>query len=45
MQSPKNIFSNMGIDINDQTFWEQGLLEIETMLVETTALAKKLGKI
>ena len=43
--SPKNIFSNMGIDINDQTFWEQGLLEIETMLVETTALAKKLGKI
>ncbi|PKL52115.1 MAG: hypothetical protein CVV37_02790 [Nitrospira bacterium HGW-Nitrospira-1] len=43
--SPKNIFKNLGIDITDKTFWEKGLDEVEMLLEETTALAKKLGKI
>jgi oligoendopeptidase F len=43
--SPKNIFGRLGIDITDQTFWEKGLDEVESLLEETTALAKKLGKI
>lgn len=44
-KSPKDIFSDMGIDITDKNFWEQGLDEIEQLLDETEALAKKLGKI
>jgi oligoendopeptidase F len=44
-QSPKTVFSDMGIDIADANFWEQGLDEIETLLHETEQLAKKLGKI
>jgi oligoendopeptidase F len=43
--SPKNIFRNLGIDITDKTFWDKGLDEVETLLKETTSLAKKLGKI
>lgn len=43
--SPKNIFLRMGIDITNQEFWNEGLLEIETLLKETEELAKKMGKI
>ena len=43
--SPKNIFGKLGINIADRTFWDNGLDEIEKLLDETTALAKKLGKI
>jgi oligoendopeptidase F len=43
--SPKNIFGKLGINIADKTFWDNGLDEIEKLLDETTALAKKLGKI
>ena len=43
--SPKNIFGNLGIDITDKTFWDNGLDEVERLLEETTSLAKKLGKI
>ncbi len=43
--SPKNLFKNLGIDITDKSFWEEGLKEIESLLNETEALAKKLGKI
>jgi oligoendopeptidase F len=44
-KSPKDIFSDMDIDITDKKFWEQGLDEIETLLNDTEVLAKKLGKI
>jgi oligoendopeptidase F len=43
--SPKNIFRKLGIDITDVTFWVKGLDEVETLLEETTGLAKRLGKI
>lgn len=43
--SPKNIFTKMGIDIADAAFWESGLNEVNHLLEETEALAKKLGKI
>ncbi len=43
--SPKNIFSKLGIDISDRRFWEKGIGEIENLLNETESLAKKLGKI
>ena len=43
--SPKNIFSRLGIDIADRTFWDRGLDEVENLLNETTQLAAKLGKI
>lgn len=43
--SPKNIFAKMGIDITDSAFWESGLNEVNYLLEETEALAKKLGKI
>lgn len=44
-QSPSNIFKNIGIDITTESFWNAGLAEIENLLNETEALAKKLGKI
>jgi len=44
-KSPKAIFADMGIDITNKSFWEQGLNEIDQLLTETEALAKKLGKI
>jgi len=44
-QSPQDIFADMRIDITDKTFWEQGLNEIDQLLKDTEALAKKLGKI
>jgi oligoendopeptidase F len=43
--SPKNIFMKMGIDITDKEFWRKGIAEVEVLLKETEALAKKLGKI
>jgi oligoendopeptidase F len=43
--SPKNIFSKLGIDITGKKFWEKGILEVENLLAETETLAKKLGKI
>jgi oligoendopeptidase F len=42
--SPKNIFSRLGVDISDEQFWNKGLNEVEELLNETMALAKKLGK-
>lgn len=43
--SPKNIFSNLGVDITDRKFWERGINEVDTLLKDTEILAKKLGKI
>lgn len=43
--SPRNIFYNLGIDISDEGFWLKGLSEVEALLKETTALARKLGKL
>ncbi len=43
--SPRNIFLKLGIDITDRTFWNSGLDEVENLLKETTALARRLGKI
>lgn len=43
--SPRNIFHKLGIDITDRAFWNRGLDEVEALLRETTALARKLGKI
>ncbi len=43
--SPKNIFGNLGIDIGDAGFWGKGLDEVDVLLGETIALAKKLKKI
>jgi oligoendopeptidase F len=42
--SPKNIFSRLGVDISDEQFWNKGLDEVEELLNETMGLAKKLGK-
>ncbi len=44
-ESPRNIFLKMGIDIADASFWEKGIGQIERLLMDTEALAKKLGKI
>lgn len=44
-KSPKEIFSEMDIDITKKEFWEKGLKEIENLLNETEELARKLGKI
>lgn len=41
--SPKEIFAKMGININDQKFWQVGLTEIEQNLTEAEKLAKKLN--
>ncbi|MCK9578386.1 M3 family oligoendopeptidase [bacterium] len=43
--SPKNIFANAGIDITKKEFWNEGLKEMECLLVEAEELAKKLGKV
>lgn len=43
--SPKNIFSEVGIDITDKKFWYKGLDEVETLLNDTKKLAAKLAKI
>ncbi|MFZ5998556.1 MAG: M3 family oligoendopeptidase [Nitrospirota bacterium] len=43
--SPKNIFMRLGVDIAERMFWDKGLGEIERLLEETIALARKLRKI
>lgn len=45
VDSTKNIFLKMGIDITKKEFWEEGLKEIDDLLIETENLAEKLGKI
>ncbi|MDF1498592.1 MAG: M3 family oligoendopeptidase [Patescibacteria group bacterium] len=44
-ESPKNIFSNIGIDISKNSFWNQGISETEKLLNDTIKLAKILKKI
>ncbi len=43
--SPRAIFKKTGIDIADPAFWQQGIREVEELLAETEALARKLGRI
>jgi oligoendopeptidase F len=43
--SPKDIFKNVGIDITDTAFWNNGLDEVALLLKETEKLAKSLKKI
>ena len=43
--SPKNLFKKMGVDITKPAFWHQGLDEVEQLLNDTEALAKKLGRL
>ncbi len=44
-KSPKQIFNDIGINIEDKIFWEEGLKEIKKLLYDTKKLAKKLGRI
>jgi oligoendopeptidase F len=44
-KSPKDMFADMGIDISDESFWKEGLHQIDQQLVEAERLAKDLGKI
>ena len=44
-KSPREIFLDIGLDISKKKFWEEGLKEIEDLLIETENLARKLGKI
>lgn len=44
-KAPEDIFLDLGIDISKNNFWQNGLDEIKTLLLETEALAKKLNKI
>lgn len=43
--SPQNIFARLGIDIARRAFWDRGLDEVEGLLRETGALARRLGKL
>ncbi len=43
--SPQNIFGNLGINIQNRKFWEEGLQEVRTLLDNATELAVKLGRI
>ena len=43
--SPKNILAKAGVDITDPKFWDKGLDEVEQLLQDTEALARRLGKI
>lgn len=43
--SPADIFLDLGLDISQKAFWLSGLSEVEHLLDETMALAKKLKKI
>jgi oligoendopeptidase F len=45
LQSPKEAFLRIGIDITDANFWKLGLEEFERNFSEAKRLAKKLGKI
>jgi len=44
-KSPRQTFLDLGVDINDASFWQAGLNEFERLLNEATDLAKKLHKI
>lgn len=44
-KSPREIFSDLGIDITDENFWKLGISRIRESLKECKNLAKKLGKI
>lgn len=44
-KSPQDIFSDLGINISDLNFWEEGLNEIERNMSTLESLAKKLGKV
>ena len=44
-QSPLSAFANLGIDITQAEFWQEGLSEIENLLDDTEKLAFQLGKI
>ncbi|MDQ5981703.1 MAG: oligoendopeptidase, partial [Patescibacteria group bacterium] len=44
-KSPKDIFSEMGLDITNENFWEEGIQQIIEDLNSAETLAKKLGKI
>ncbi|MCF7910460.1 M3 family oligoendopeptidase [Candidatus Pacearchaeota archaeon] len=44
-KSPREIFSEMEIDISKKEFWKQGILEVEELLSEAENLARKLNKI
>ncbi len=44
-KSPVDLFKDMGIDITRAEFWQTGLKQVEQLLDDTEALAKKLGKI
>lgn len=41
--SPENIFAEMGINISDEKFWQDGLAEIDGQLKTAEKLAKKLN--
>lgn len=43
-QSPKDIFNNLGIDITKKEFWNNGLDEIEELIIQAKELAKKLNR-
>lgn len=44
-KAPREIFLELGIDINKREFWEKGIGEIKELFKETESLAKKLGKL
>ncbi len=41
--SPKDIFAKLNIDITSESFWMQGIEEIDQLLKKTEELAKKVG--
>jgi oligoendopeptidase F len=43
--APRHIFQQLDIDVSQNSFWELGLDQIQTLLDQTESLAKKLGKI
>jgi len=43
--SPESIFKELGVDITAGSFWENGLEEVDRLLVETADLARRLGKL
>ena len=44
-QSPQTIFKNMGVDVTNKKFWQDGINEVSDLLKEAEKLAKKLKKI
>lgn len=42
--SPKDLFTGLGIDITKQSFWEEGVREVRDLLREAEGLASKMGK-